>query len=634
MKVAALIAMSMVLSTAAYAQVRAPLPGNPGNIFTFGQEVNVPLPPGSNDRWSAQDYDGKTVAQGTARDGKAELGVLPVGFYSIRTGGETTTLGVIAPLAAPTPSDSPIAFDVGASWTYSTPELWNAAASLASLAGANWVRDRYVWHQMEPEQGKFVSHYKYDDVTQIFKEFGLHVLDVSDSGAKWTGSEPHRFPSDLRQVYNFYKGIAERWQGKVQAIEPWNEPDFYSTGSELASFQKAAYLGLKAGNPSILVCSSPWAETAENEVQDFRANEVWPYFDTFNFHHYLSPDKLPALYAVQRQTAAGKPLWVTEFNLPVKWAGDPELRDPTPQNLYAQAQRVPKMYAFTLDQGVKMAFYFKLGDYAENQTQFGVLHKDLTPRPAYLALAAVGRLLAGAQAAGRLEGAATNVAGPGAGQVYAFHARPDGVARDVLVAWSEEGHPRLFLPAKPLAAYDTIGRLIAGFNGSGGMKLDGSPIFVVLPEGSIDTMRSQKQELVPPPPPASPPVASLAPSPVVLQAFFNGGEFVPAEPIRTISPHASSASAERMETRERQPIQLFAYNFSNEPMQITLHAAVPQGWSFSLPSPSVSLPPHDRVQIKFEVTAGPGSEGAIGTVRVRASGPGVGNSILSFNLLP
>ena len=73
-----------------------------------------------------------------------------------------------------------------------------------------------------------------------------------------------------------------------------------------------------------------------------------------------------------------------------------------------------------------------MGNYQEpNGVQFGLLRLDLTPRPAYVALAAVGRCLAGAKILGRWR--------PGQDvQVYAFRAKPDGQERDVLVVWAEK----------------------------------------------------------------------------------------------------------------------------------------------------------------------------------------------------
>ena len=65
-----------------------------------------------------------------------------------------------------------------------------------------------------------------------------------------------------------------------------------------------------------------------------------------------------------------------------------------------QAERVVKIYALSIHEGSAATFYFILVNYVERQVQFGLLHKDLTPRPGYLALAAVGRLLADARPLG------------------------------------------------------------------------------------------------------------------------------------------------------------------------------------------------------------------------------------------
>ena len=61
-------------------------------------------------------------------------------------------------------------------------------------------------------------------------------------------------------------------------------------------------------------------------------------------------------------------------------------------------------YALAIHEGAQAVFYFMLPHYVEGQTQFGVLRPDLTPRPAFVALAAAGRLLADAKPLGQVEG--------------------------------------------------------------------------------------------------------------------------------------------------------------------------------------------------------------------------------------
>lgn len=636
-------------SIAAQAQVVHTLPGNPGNIFLVGENVSVPLPSGASGKWQAQDYGGRVIARGQARDGYAQLGALPIGFYVVQANGASPiTLGVIAPLSAPTPADSPIGIDAAAAWFYKTPEQWKAAANLMRLAGMNWVRDRYHMSEMEPKRGEFAGHIKYDDEVAILHGAGLRILEVSQDGAPWTGAEPHRFPTDLRQVYSFYRGIASRWRGTVSGFETWNEPDFYSTGAEIASFQKAAYLGLKAGNPEVMANSGPWAEPLGNNMRQYRDNDVQPYFDNFDFHHYLPPNKIAPLYDQARLTAAGKPFWVTEFNLPVPWQGDPNVQDPSPGDMVLQAQRVAKLYSIVLSEGAQNALYFIFGNYVEGHTQFGLMHADLTPRPAYIALAATGRLLAGAAPLGRIRGAA--VGGSGEDSIYAFSALPDGQSSDVLVAWCEDGKANLNLPRDPIAVYDYMGQQYPPMRPSTDVRLSMNPVFIVLPPGTVrewartssgipehlDSWKNSSREalsepiLVPPPPPA--PAETEAPSPVVLQVVFPSTQLVHGAPIQNISSRPSVAGFEHLDSPGLQNLPIFAYNFSNQPLHVILKVSVPNGWKYTLEQNAFDLPPGERVPVPLTLTPGAGFSGTAGTVKIRAEGAGVGDSVLSFDL--
>ena len=285
---------------------------------------------------------------------------------------------------------------------------------------------------------------------------GLQVLQVNHVCPAWAGPAHQRFPADLRHAYRFYRAMAQRWAGKVLAFEPWNEADIPMfgghTGSEIASLQKASYLGLKAGNPRLIACQNVFADHGQAILADFHANQAWPYFDTFNLHHYAAVNQYPAIYADFPPVAAGRPLWVTEFNAPVAWSGDEKRREPSDPDLRVQAERVAKVFSGPLHEGARAAFYFMLPHYVERQTQFGLLHPDLTPRPAYVALAAVGRLLADAQPLGKLKADKRSVHG------FLFRARPDGKEQLVLVAWADRNQPRLPLPTRPLAAFDHLGR--------------------------------------------------------------------------------------------------------------------------------------------------------------------------------
>ncbi len=280
-----------------------PLADHPGNVFVAGEDVSIPLPPGKATAWTATDYDGHNVATGDAKNDQAELGKLPVGYFAVQRDGESdrTTIGVIAPLKVATPPTSPIGTDTAAAWFYKTDKEYEGMASVASLAGINWVRDRLSWATMQPTpRGPYAEHTQYDDTARILHDAGLHILQVAHQSPPWVNPNPSRFPTDLRDAYTFYRDMAKRWKGEVDAFEPWNEADFGHAGFEMATMQKASYLGLKAGNPDVIVCMNVFAFDRAATLADVAANDTAPYFDRYNFHHYIWLDQYPAFYVHHR----------------------------------------------------------------------------------------------------------------------------------------------------------------------------------------------------------------------------------------------------------------------------------------------------------------------------------------------
>jgi hypothetical protein len=591
-----------------------PLADHPGNIFVAGEEIVVSRPGAAARNWRAVDYEGKTVAQGQG-GGTVHLGRLPVGYYEVRpaqTEGpkDRLSLGVLAPLAVPTPTTSSIALDVSMAWFFKEDKM-PAVTNLCALAGVNWVRDRLNWAEMEPRQGEFAaSHTRYDASAITQHEGGLKILQVNHVCPAWAGPAHRRFPTDLRHAYRFYRAMAQRWAGKVLAFEPWNEADIPMfgghIGSEIASLQKAAYLGLKAGNPRVIACQNVFADHAQAILADFHANQAWPYFDTFNLHHYAAVSQYPNIYADFRAVSAGRPLWVTEFNVPVAWSGDQQRREPADADLRVQAERVAKVYAAALHEGVQAAFYFMLPHYVEHQTQFGLIHPDLTPRPAFVALAAVGRLLADAKPLGKLKAEKRSV------HAFLFRARPDGRKQLVLVAWADRGQPRLPLPARPLAAFDHLGRPRAAT--AGPLELSSSPVYLLFP---ADLLEKFARDL--PPSPAA--RLGGSPSPVVLQAVW------PEQRA------ASSRSAYRVSAARPERIPIFVYNFGHQPADGKLSVAGPKGWKLGLPG-RVSVPPGGRVELALAVDLRTAASPTCQPVAIRGEFSSAGTPVLSLRLLP
>ena len=596
-------------------EIPKPLAGHPGNIFAEGEEVTVTVPSGITG-WRLLDVTEGILGEPEVRDNRVGLGRLPVGFYRLRPktapGTNWISLGVLAPLALATPRSSPIALDVAAAWFY-PPEKLEAVASLCALAGVNWVRDRLTWAQMEPERGQFAVTNQYDAAARAQAAAGLQVLQVLHASPAWANPDRKRFPLDLRDVYRFHREMARRWAGQVRAFEPWNEADIAMfgghTGSEMAALQKAAYLGLKAGNPDVIACLNVFATHRRTHLEDLQANEAWPYFDTFNLHHYEAFEQYPLLYANFRAVSAGRPLWVTECALPVKWAGDVQLQEPTDADLRAQAERVAKTFALSLHEGAAATFYFLLPHYVEGPTQFGLLRLDLTPRPAFVALAAVGRWLADARPRGRLYGGPTQ-------QAYLFDATPDGKRSQVLVAWDTTGESTLTLPMPAETVVDHFGRR-RQFIGSNvpphKLILGTAPIFIVL---AVDAARSLDLAS----PPASPARLPGFTSPIVLQSLWPEAQVV------------LNKSAYRLASGKAEQIPVWAYNFGSNQVRGRLQVTAPVGWACALPE-TIEIAPGGRAELTLTMNTGDLRGQLIETLRIQGDFGPAGTPVLSLRVM-
>ena len=615
--------------------VPASLPEHPGNVCVEGERLTAALPADFKEgmRWQLCDADGRKVAQGVCgKETKTvEVESLPVGWYRLEgfdAGGKAcarTTAAVVKRLAAPVPADSPVCIDTANAWftrsgtVENDRKLMAAFASLAALAGVSGVRDRLTWGEMEPAPGTFPSETRYDDSARILSDAGLKVLQVFHSTPGWArmprledGDGGGRYPRDLRDQYRFCKAMAERFNGTIQAWEPWNEANIPGFGGqlidEMCSLQKVSCLGFKAGDSNLTVCWNVYAGSGTAlHTQGVLDNACWPYFDTYNIHSYSGVEQYLNEFAAARQGACGKPLWISECGIHVTWSA--EHGDLSDGEEVRQAQFVPKSYASSLFAGVSRHYFFILGNYCEGKVQFGLLRHDLTPRRGYLALAATGRLLAGAQPLGRM----TN----GTMRAYAFHARPEGVERDVLVAWADKGSaPTAF--AKDLAVetvWDVYGRKLAG-----GLpkELADGPVIAVLPSGEARKLKLDAPLYVTPAP------RRALRSPVVMQVVL------PQSQTRL------DLQAHQVEVNSENTVPVAVYNLSDAPVGGTLKSdALPAGWHVTLPPGRLFLRPMERqvLALKVTVSAEAGRTAIFGApVTLRGCFGKAGEPELSFRL--
>ncbi len=492
-----------------------------------------------------------------------------------------TSAAVLARLKAPTPLDSPICLDTALAWfARNSPSNQQIHANLAALAGANWTRDRLNWREVETAPGEFAPRGNYDEAATIQQKAGLQVLQVFHNTPKWAAGEAgntSHMAADLRTIYRFAKELGKRFDGTVQAWEPWNEGNIKDFGGqtmdELCSWQKAAWLGFQASahKPvvgwNVLAAIPTWQQT-EGVIY----NEAYPYFDTYNIHTYDWAHGYKDYWGPARVAAGGKPLWITEADRGAKHIQNAPWNDLPLELELRKAEYIGQSFASALAAGADRFFQFVLGNYSEaSGVQFGLLRQDYTPRPAYVAFAAAGRFLAGAKHLGTWR-PATNV------QAVAFQAWPDGVESDVLVAWAEaeadwdargKATAKLPWPAalKAQEVYDFVGVPVGVEEVA---KVTSAPRYIVLPRGHASVLPLE------PPVRRAPERANVA-SPLVLQAIFpaSARAFVEDKPW-------SGAFAYEFKPGEKTSFTLAAYNFSTASAALSASVEIlPAGWTLS-----------------------------------------------------
>lgn len=572
----------------------------PGNLFASGTVVVVQIKAaGASCDWQVTDFDGAKVAAGSAAltndAGQAQVPALPHGYYELSAvcgqAKSKLSFGVVTGHSAQAPPAGRVNVDAAASWL-TKPEQFQNVARMLRMLGIGWVRERFSWGGTEPEKEK-PDWRQYDANADAYGAQGVRVYQVFHDSPGWThpnAKTPN--PDDLRDAYRFARRVGMHYKGKVSAWEIWNEPDiaFWPDLSDsYAGLLKAAYLGLKASDPEVPVLMGSFCRGLSEFDSGVLEAGAADYFDIFNWHCY-SP---PAAYAgildkylelLKTRGCEQRPVWLTECGIPLR-ATEPD-GELSAADERRQAEFLPRSVASSLAAGTDRHFFFVFPYYLENGVQFGALHRDLSPRPVCLAVAAAVEWLGQSQYLGKM-------ALPQAPEATALAFRT-GEQR-VLVAWSDKPQ-EITLPvdAEQVTVADAVGKR-ATVQTPGGkltLKLSPAPQYVVgmgkaAVAGVAGPVRPTGQ------------MPQNKPCPVIVRGQVRGLKTDKAHDDYLIGTGPFTYSVD-------------AYNFtSDRPAQGTLTVQVPAGWKVEPKTVEARLGPMERGLFDFKVTPGPATRAAL-----------------------
>lgn len=250
---------------------------------------------------------------------------------------------------------------------------------------------------------------------------GMGVLGVLHETPVWAGSPPLSGVPNLDAFGKFAGAVAERYEGKVSALEVWNEPNgrFFLNPVDPAAYTgmvKAAYTAIKAYDDpddpddditvvaGVLGSGRTVGDNFTMNPIDFLQGmydaDAHGYFDAFSFHpyHYDIPFsegetqsdspilQLREIRALMEQYGDGAlKVWASEYGLPTTPF------DPQNPLLYNSPEKQAEFLADFLaswqrENGTGPIFIYSTRDInsgsTSDQDNFGIWYTDWTEKPA------------------------------------------------------------------------------------------------------------------------------------------------------------------------------------------------------------------------------------------------------------
>jgi hypothetical protein len=155
---------------------------------------------------------------------------------------------------------------------------WNEEIARRDLqlirdAGFGWVKQNVGWRDVE---GMAKGHYDWyftDRIVAEAQQMGLKVLFRLDHEPVWAmppegDASTNGPPGDPQDLGDFCHALAERYRGRVQAYQVWNEPNLtrewggqQPDPARYVETLRACYIGVKTADPDALVISAGLAPT-------------------------------------------------------------------------------------------------------------------------------------------------------------------------------------------------------------------------------------------------------------------------------------------------------------------------------------------------------------------------------------
>lgn len=449
------------------------------------------------------DYYGDVVLEHTERPVfgaytlKIDLGKHPTGYFTVSAVTGTQTLFTKSYVVLPPvedrdlESDSPFASDFASYHILADREdvVANYAAA-AKLCGVSVLRERLDWIYTEWNEGG-CDFSRADRFYNKINDMGLEILPFFSNAPRWTTENGKVFMDEQLAVYRFSKRVAERYANISQALEVWNEMDYftYVPADMYASFYKAAALGVVDSGTSLPKIIGGLCEPVNSNpyLTILYKSDVFDYSDAFNWHYHIYDRAERSVTEFVDGTKAGQfatfantylsslPSWCTEAG--IKLYAPAGCADMTFAQQKIQANYMVTSACQSLAAGTDKHFWFILGNMPEDGGWFGSYGADDRPFASVVTEAVMTQTLGKGIYKGELKGLPSGAEG---------HVINNG-EDDVIVLWAtSDRNVTLSVPGNVLKTTVVGNReVLCSTNGKITVKAGSEPMFITV-DGTVD----------------------------------------------------------------------------------------------------------------------------------------------------
>jgi spore germination protein YaaH len=173
-----------------------------------------------------------------------------------------------APTPAPQPAVASAVGNLPFDYGIQADPRGNKGANIGHIQalGFRWVKFQMPWKEVEPSSGNY-QWGMWDDVIGAYSGAGIKILLSIPKAPDWSrpagdDRSVEGPPADYGAFARFLGEVTQRYKGRVQAIEVWNEQNLWYEGGgspmppeQYVAMLSAAYQSIKTADPNMIVVS-------------------------------------------------------------------------------------------------------------------------------------------------------------------------------------------------------------------------------------------------------------------------------------------------------------------------------------------------------------------------------------------